>query len=183
VRIAALGRGHLGGGLAKRWERAGHEVKRIGREGGDVSDAAVVLLAVPYTAIADAIAGASGIAGKPLIDATNLFGGERPAGFDSLAAYAKSLTGGPVAKAFNAQFATLFERIPEARLPPSNLYASDPGAREITERLSRDAGFEPVRVGELAAARILEDFPPVLLGIVQSGMEPCFYRFAPPDRL
>jgi len=47
MRIAVVGKGNVGGGLADRWEKAGHEVTRIGRDGGDVSDADVVLFAVP----------------------------------------------------------------------------------------------------------------------------------------
>jgi 8-hydroxy-5-deazaflavin:NADPH oxidoreductase len=39
MKIAVVGRGNVGGGLAALWEQAGHEVKRIGREGGDVSEA------------------------------------------------------------------------------------------------------------------------------------------------
>src|SRR2546426_8401904 len=35
MRIAILGRGNVGGGLAERWERAGHEVMPFGRDGGD----------------------------------------------------------------------------------------------------------------------------------------------------
>src|SRR5215211_7395082 len=37
MKIAVIGRGNVGGGLADFWERAGHEVNRIGREGGDIS--------------------------------------------------------------------------------------------------------------------------------------------------
>ena len=47
MRITVVGRGRVGGGLADLWERAGHQVTRLGREGGGVSDAEVVLLAVP----------------------------------------------------------------------------------------------------------------------------------------
>ena len=50
-----------------------------------------------------------------MIDAINAVRGPRPEGFESLAEYVKSLTGGPVAKAFNANFATLYDRIGEAR--------------------------------------------------------------------
>ena len=35
MRITVLGRGNLGGGLADLWERAGHQVTRLGRDGGD----------------------------------------------------------------------------------------------------------------------------------------------------
>src|SRR5437588_5048556 len=45
MKLAVVGRGNVGGGLADLWEAAGHEVTRIGREGGEVSDAEVVLIA------------------------------------------------------------------------------------------------------------------------------------------
>ena len=51
MRITVVGRGNLGGGLADLWERAGHQVTRLGRDGGDVSDADAVLVAVPGGAI------------------------------------------------------------------------------------------------------------------------------------
>ena len=35
MRITVVGRGNLGGGLADLWERAGHQVTRLGRDGGD----------------------------------------------------------------------------------------------------------------------------------------------------
>jgi 8-hydroxy-5-deazaflavin:NADPH oxidoreductase len=39
VNIFVLGRGNVGGGLARGWERAGHTVTVVGREGGDATDA------------------------------------------------------------------------------------------------------------------------------------------------
>jgi predicted dinucleotide-binding enzyme len=36
VNIAVIGRGNIDGGLAELWERAGHQVTRLGRGGGDV---------------------------------------------------------------------------------------------------------------------------------------------------
>ena len=38
MRIAVVGRGNVGGGLADLWERAGHHVTRIGRDGGKDKD-------------------------------------------------------------------------------------------------------------------------------------------------
>jgi predicted dinucleotide-binding enzyme len=38
MKIAVLGRGNVGGGLGDLWEKAGHDVARIGKEGGDVSE-------------------------------------------------------------------------------------------------------------------------------------------------
>lgn len=63
---------------------------RLGKEGGDVSDVDVVLVAVPGGAIADALDKVTGLAGKTAIDATNLVGAERPSGFNSNAEYVKS---------------------------------------------------------------------------------------------
>src|SRR5215212_10631779 len=74
MKVAVVGRGNVGGGLADLWETAGHEVRRIGREGGDVSDAEAVLVAVPGAAIAEALDNVRGIEGKTVIDATNLWG-------------------------------------------------------------------------------------------------------------
>ena len=111
MRVAVVGRGNVGGGLGEKWEQAGHEVARIGRDGGDVSDADAVLMAVPGGAVADAFETVSGWDGKTVIDATNLIGAEPPEGFASNAEYIKSRTGGPTAKAFNANFMSLLGRL------------------------------------------------------------------------
>jgi predicted dinucleotide-binding enzyme len=117
-----------------------------------------------------------------VIDAINAVRGPRPEGFESLAEYLRSLTGGPVAKAFNANFATLYDRIGEARATPSMVYAADDGARDVTETLIRDVGFEPVSAGGLENARAVEDFLGVIFAVAgQSG--PFFYRIAPPEKL
>ena len=47
MKITVIGRGNVGGGLARRWRDAGHEVQELGRDGGDGSDADVLLVAVP----------------------------------------------------------------------------------------------------------------------------------------
>src|SRR3954468_5573848 len=182
MKVTTIGRGNVGGGLAKLWQAAGDEVVELGREGGDASGSAAALLAVPTGSIGDAVGSVGGLDGVPVIDATNVFGAPRPEGFESLAEYVKSLTGGPVAKAFNANFATLYDRIGEARATPSMVYAADDGAREVTETLIRDAGFEPVSAGGLENARAVENFLGVIFAVAgQSG--PFFYRIAPPEKL
>jgi 8-hydroxy-5-deazaflavin:NADPH oxidoreductase len=182
MKIAVIGKGNVGGGLANLWEKAGHEVQRIGREGGDVSDAEAVLVAVPGGAIADALANVQGLDGKTVIDATNLVGAEPPAGFSSNAEFVKSTTNGPTAKSFNVNFAKLYDRIGQARTRPNNLWVGDEEAREVVEQLSRDAGYEPVNAGDLAAAAGQESFVGLIFGISNS-IGPFFYRFAPPEEL
>src|SRR5829696_1231604 len=83
MKIGVIGRGNVGGGLADLWEGAGHEVTRIGKEGGDVSDVDAVLVSVPGGTIAEALDTVQGLEGKTVIDATNLVGVEPPEGFSS----------------------------------------------------------------------------------------------------
>src|ERR671915_1371265 len=87
MKIVVVGRGNVGGGLAKLWTRAGHEVTALGKEGGDGSHADVVVIAVPGHAIEDALSRVTGIDGKTAIDATNKYmpAGPHP-GFPSLGA-------------------------------------------------------------------------------------------------
>jgi 8-hydroxy-5-deazaflavin:NADPH oxidoreductase len=182
VRIAVVGRGNVGGGLAALWRRAGHDVTTFGRDGGDASRADVVVVAVGSAVIADALSRVSGIAGKPAIDATNAFGG-RNEEFESLAAEVKSLVGGPVAKAFNVNFAPLYDQVGEQRVRPSCLYCSEPEAKELVEQLIRDAGYDPVSAGGLDQARALEDVLGLVMAVRQAGTGQFFYRIAPPGEL
>jgi 8-hydroxy-5-deazaflavin:NADPH oxidoreductase len=183
MRIAVIGRGNVGGGLADLWEGAGHELKRIGREGGDLSDAEAVLVAVPGATIAEALDNVQGIEGKTVIDATNLVGAEPPEGFSSNAEYVKSRTNGPTAKSFNINFAALYDRIGEARSAPSNLWCGDEEARLVVEQLNRDAGYEPVYAGPLENASAQENVLKLIIGIAQGGTGQFLYRMAPPDQL
>ncbi len=182
MKITVIGRGNVGGGLAARWRRAGHEVTELGRDGGDASDADALLVAVPSNAIADALAKVSGIEGKTTIDATNGFRG-RVEGFESLAHEVKSIVGGPTAKSFNLNFAVIYDRIDDERVPPGNLYAAEDDAREVTEQLIRDAGYVPLYVGGLEQARLLEESLALLFGLNRAGLGPHFYRFTPPGEL
>ena len=90
MKVAVLGRGNVGGGLANLWERAGHEVTRIGREGGDVSDAETVVVAVHGGTIREALDNVQGLEGKSVIDALHLLDVNSPEGFSSNAAFVKS---------------------------------------------------------------------------------------------
>jgi predicted dinucleotide-binding enzyme len=77
----------------------------LGRDGGDAADADVVLVAVPSGSVSEALGNVSGLEGTIAIDATNAFGG-RNEQYESLAHEVKAHTHGPVAKAFNANFAS-----------------------------------------------------------------------------
>ena len=182
MNITVIGRGNVGGGLADVWERAGHRVTRLGRDGGDVSDADVVLVAVPGGAIADALDLVTGLYGKTVIDATNLPGVSPPDGFSSNAEFVKSKTGGPTAKSFNLNLASLYGQLGKARARPSNLWCGDEEARQVVERLNRDAGYDPVHTGPLETAALQEAALPLILAVGE-GIGPFAYRFAPLDQL
>src|SRR6266542_70920 len=117
MKITTIGRGNIGGGLARLWEKAGHEVTALGREGGDASDADVVFVAVPSGSISEALGKVTGLEGKIAIDAANAFSG-RNEQYESFAHEVKAHTNGPVAKAFNANFAAVYDQIGAQRFAP-----------------------------------------------------------------
>jgi len=182
MNITVIGRGNVGGGLGRRWEKTGHTVTELGRDGGDAANADVVLLAVPSSSIADALSKVSGLDGKVVVDATNASTG-RNEEFESLAHEVKSIVGGPVAKSFNCNYAVNYDLIDAQRVPPCNLYAAEDGAREVVEQLIRDAGYHPVSAGGLENARLLEDHLGLMNAINNGGLGRFFYRYAAPGEL
>lgn len=182
MKIAVIGRGNVGGGLAKLWRAAGHDVTEFGKDGGDASDAEVILVAVPSGSIAEALGKMTGIEAKTAIDATNAYAGRNET-FESLAHEVKSIVGGPTAKSFNVNFAALYGEIATQRARPSNFFAADDEAREVVEQLIRDAGYDPLYVGGLEQARALEDGGAPWTAAVQAGLGLSFYRYAQPGEL
>ena len=56
-------------------------------------------------------------------------------------------------------------------------WAGEDEARETTEQLIRDAGYEPAPAGGLENARKLEDALPFIFAVRQQQDGPVFYRF------
>jgi predicted dinucleotide-binding enzyme len=183
VKIAVVGKGNVGGGLANLWEKAGHELQRIGSEGGDVSDAEAVLIACPGPAVPGVFDTVSGLDGKTVIDATNLIGAQPPEGFASNAEFIKSRTGGPTAKSFNLNFAAIYDKVADATSTPGNVWCGEEETRGVIEQLIRDAGYDPIYGGGLEKAAVMESALQFLFAVMQAGMGPFFYRMAPPDQL
>ena len=180
MNITVLGGGNVGGGLSRLWAKAGHNVAVLARDGGDASMAEVLLVAVPGDAIADALSKVTGAEGKPTIDASNSLTGP-PNGFSSLAAQVKSIVGGPTIKAFNTNFAVLYDQIGQQRVRPHSVFVSDPEVRELAERLIGDAGFDPLYVGDLDDAPTLEAQIAFTMLLGRGEVGPYFYRFATSD--
>jgi predicted dinucleotide-binding enzyme len=97
-------------------------VTAFGRDGGHANGADVVVVAIPGDAIAEGLARVSGLSGQVTIDATNNYG-DRPAGYDTVAQQVKSIIGGPTSKAFNTNFASLYDQIDTESVRPGTLFA------------------------------------------------------------
>jgi hypothetical protein len=181
MKITTLGRGSIGGTLGQLWSKAGHDVTLLGQDGGDASDADVVLIAVPAAAVPDALTRVTGLDGKIVLDATNRMSADPPTGHLSIAQYIKAQTSGPTAKVFNLNFAKLYEQAAETSPKPGNIWVGDDGARAAVEQLTRDIGMEPLHGGPLELASVQESFGVMLMGIVADRDEGLlYYRFAAP---
>ena len=73
MKLAVIGNGAIGSGLAGVLSKAGHDVAVIGKGddiAGAVAKAEVVILATPYGAAAE-VAGQADFAGKVVVDVSN----------------------------------------------------------------------------------------------------------------
>ena len=185
LKVATIGSGRIGGTLGEIWLKAGHEVMfssrhleddralaaRLGGKAraGTPQEAAafgeILLVAVPYRALPQVGRDlAAQLKDKPVIDACNPFvhrDGEiatwarnKGAGLAS----AELLPGARLVRAFNA---ISYARLPdiashsEGERPGMPMAGNDAAAIALASRLVRDAGFEPVLVGDLAFGKHL----------------------------
>ena len=182
MRIAVIGKGNVGSALARKWVEAGHvvilgvrdpsspekqgEARALGGDLASIADAAagaeVVVLAVPWVAVPDALAAAGNLAGKVLLDCTNPLSADlsslvvagSTSGGEQVAAMAP---GARVVKVFNTTGSSNMLAPRYGETPITMFYAGDDvAAKETAAALSRDVGFEPVDAGGLTAARLLE---------------------------
>lgn len=183
MKIAIVGSGNIGAGLARPWAKE-HEVTFAARDPNDaelvalaksigaktatiaeaVGGAEVVALAMPYGALADVIAAGGDWKGKTVIDCTNAV--ERGAAGMSLKyghttssaeELAKAIPGAHVVKSFNAQGAENLANPVYGGVPASNFFCGDDAAsKSKVKALIEAIGFEAVDVGPLANARLVE---------------------------
>ena len=146
-----------------------------------MSDADVVLLAVPGGAVAEAFESLRGVEGKTVIDATNLYNVTPPDGFASNAEFVKSKTNGPTAKSFNINFASLYARLGEARARPSNLWCGDDEAREVVEQSTATQAMTQCGLGRSRTPRPRSVWSTSSSRSVRGS--PVRVRFAPIDQL
>jgi len=190
MKIGIIGAGEIGSALARHWGAAGHDLmissrhpdelralaQEIGpnvkvgtpREAAAFGD--VIMLAVPYGATPQVGRDyAAELAGKIVLDAGNPYpsrDGEmavRDRQRGTGVASAEYLPGTRLVRAFNAinsgpLLRDAFRKPERLGIP---LAASDSEAMKVAAQLVRDAGFDPVPVGDLSRAREFDYGTPV----------------------
>lgn len=184
MRVGVIGSGRIGGNAGRLALRAGHEVMfsfarsvesleqaaadagegaRTGTPEAAVAFAEVVIFAVPWVAIDEALRQAGSLAGRVVIDTTNQFGPngleEIPDGLSAAEFNAGRMGGADYVKSLNtltARFqAEAAERV-DGRRVAMFLGGDDAAAKKTVAALIADMGFEPVDVGGFAEIWIME---------------------------
>lgn len=177
MKIAILGAKVIGGTLAKKWARTGHEIKigvrntvnpevqRLASELGpnvSVSTPAeaiafgkVVVFAIPGAAMGEAITQhAFALSGKIIIDTANKMGA---AVMNSLATFSENVPTAQVFRAFNNLGWENFEQPYFGDLQADLFYCGPAGdAQTRVERLISDVGLRPIYVGGLEQIRLVD---------------------------
>jgi 8-hydroxy-5-deazaflavin:NADPH oxidoreductase len=182
LKIGVIGTGNIGGNLATLWAKAGHELVISSRHPEELQELArslgpkvrvgtpreaaafgeVVLISVPYMALPQVGRDYKAeLAGKVVLDTGNPYPQRDGAMAEEArrkgtgVASAEFLPGTRLVRAFNAinynDLKSEAHRAPPRVAIP--LAGDDKEALAVSERLVRDAGFDPVVVGPLSRAR------------------------------
>jgi predicted dinucleotide-binding enzyme len=180
AKVGVIGAGRIGTMIARHLARAGHDVlisfsrdrdrlnataEEIGARAGTPQESAerdVAILSVPWIAVGDVL-GQVTLDGTVVVDTTNQFGPdgweEIPDGLTAAQFNQRRMPGARYVKSFNTLTAAF--QASEAGRPAQTrvvqwLCGDDAEAKEVVAQLIRDAGFEPVDVGGLADATVME---------------------------
>jgi hypothetical protein len=165
-KVGIIGDGNVGSALRRGLERAGYQVRAVGKSPEQVREtggwADVVILAVPYGAIDDAVAElGDAVTGKTLLDVTNALTGDMQLASGCTSSGAEALQqkarAAKVVKAFNTQFAQHMDSGAVAGQQLTTFVAADDAnAKTQVIQMARDIGFDVVDAGPLQNARLLE---------------------------
>ena len=188
MKVAIIGAGNVGKALGGAISRAGHDVtisarsadsarqaaQQVGGRAAEnnveaVTDADVVILAIPYVGAGEEVAREIGdaVAGRTVVDVTNPlkpdYSGLATNGSSAAEEFQKLLPAAHVVKAFNTVFASNQANPgPEA---DAFLAGDDPEAKAKVVALAESIGFRPVDVGPLSSARHLEGMAFMNIGL------------------
>lgn len=182
MKIAVIGTGNMGAGLARLLAGTGSDVvighrdpakaaafaAELGAnvEAGGIAAAAkladIVILAVPYGAVADALGEAGNLKGKILVDISNpitadfrgLVVGHSTSAAEEIQALAPDAV---VVKAFNTIFSQLLPAEGrKGKVLQVFVAGDDEKAKAAVSSLVQSVGFDPVDAGPLTNARFIE---------------------------
>ncbi|NTF43668.1 NADPH-dependent F420 reductase [Agrobacterium rhizogenes] len=182
MKIAVIGTGNMGAGLARLLAGTGSDVvighrdpakaaafaAELGAnvEAGGIAAAVkladIVILALPYGAVADALREAGNLKGKILVDISNpitadfrgLVVGHSTSAAEEIQALAPDAI---VVKAFNTIFATLLPvEARKGKVLQVFVAGDDEKSKAAVSSLVQSIGFEPVDAGPLTNARFIE---------------------------
>jgi len=190
--ISVIGAGGMATAIAGRTIKAGHSVEVISRDPAKAQALAdklgtgattgtygaapagdIVILAVPYSAAAAAVADfGNALDGKVIIDITNpvapdLSGLVTPSGSSGAQEIAKAVPAGAhVVKAFNTFFGHILAR--GGRLD-AFIAADDAEAKARVSTFLDSLGLRPLDVGRLQMAQTLESLGLLMIGLAKNG--------------
>jgi NADPH-dependent F420 reductase len=163
--LSILGTGNMGQAIAAIAAKGGHSVQQLGSTDLDTPvTGEVVVLAVPYPAVADVITQrGEQLAGKIVVDITNPVNFETfdslvvPADGSAAAEIARALPGSRVLKAFNTTFAGTLAAGTAGPLTTTVLIAGDDAdAKSTLADVVTSGGLDAIDAGPLKRARELE---------------------------
>jgi 8-hydroxy-5-deazaflavin:NADPH oxidoreductase len=163
--LSILGTGNMGQAIAAVAGKGGHTVQLLGADDIDtVASGDIVVLAVPYPAVADVISQrGESLAGKIVVDITNPLNFETfdslvvPADSSAAAEIAAALPQSRVLKALNTTFAATLAAGTVGPLTTTVLIAGDDAdAKATLAEVFTSGGLDAIDAGSLKRARELE---------------------------
>ena len=176
-RITIIGSGSMGSAIGGLLGAGGAEVSHISRAelGRATIDGDIVIIAVPYPALADVISAYSGqLDGKVVVDVTNPLASldalAVPPDSSAAAELQRALPNARVVKAFNTNSAaTLVSKMTGERSTGVFMAGDDSLAKETLAAALEATGVTGIDVGALARARELESIGFLYLTLLMSG--------------
>jgi NADPH-dependent F420 reductase len=184
MEIAIIGAGDVGGTLGKIWAKKGHQIMfgvrnlqspnilnlikftnsgvKVGTIGEAATFADVIVIAIPWTAVEEAIKSAGDLSGKILIDPTNpikadltgLIIESSTSAAEEIAKWAKD---SKVVKAFNSIGAKTLDNLQFGLVRADAFICGDDfKSKTVVKKLATEIGFDTVDAGPLINARVLE---------------------------
>ena len=185
--VTIIGTGNMAQAISGVISRGGHTAELLGRsDGGKPVTGEIVVLAVPYPALADVLATRGDqLADKVVVDITNPLNFQTfdsltvPADSSAAAQIAASLPQSRVVKAFNTNLAATLASGTVGEVPVTVLIAGDDSqAKALLADVVTAGGLRAIDAGTLRRARELEALAFLQISLAAQGKVPWTGGFA-----